>query len=127
MNWIRPAKRLGIYLRDGLACVWCAEGIEDGAVLTLDHLHPYADGGANGTTNLVTACRRCNSSRGRRSVGAFARAVATYLDHRVDALEIAAHVRATVCQPVDLPAAKDLIARRGFRAALRRARRMSND
>lgn len=25
MNWIRQDKRLAIYLRDGLACVWCGE------------------------------------------------------------------------------------------------------
>lgn len=29
MNWIRQEKRYAIYLRDGLACVWCKATIED--------------------------------------------------------------------------------------------------
>jgi len=36
MNWIRKEKRLAIYLRDGLACGYCGQSIEDGAKLTLD-------------------------------------------------------------------------------------------
>src|SRR5438128_11454104 len=31
MNWIRPEKRLALYLRDGLACCYCGEAVEDGA------------------------------------------------------------------------------------------------
>ena len=27
-KWIRPEKRMAIYLRDGLACVYCGEGVE---------------------------------------------------------------------------------------------------
>ena len=29
-KWIRPDKRLAIYLRDGLACAWCGHALEDG-------------------------------------------------------------------------------------------------
>ena len=64
MKWIRNEKRLAIYLRDGLACVYCAESVEDGATLTLDHLKTHFRGGSNEAGNLVTACKRCNSSRG---------------------------------------------------------------
>ena len=46
MNWLRPEKRLAIYIRDGLACAYCGEGIEDGATLTLDHLIPTCKAGA---------------------------------------------------------------------------------
>ena len=67
MNWIRKEKRLAIYLRDGLACAYCGESVEDGAKLTLDHLKAHNHGGSNDADNLVTCCHRCNSARGKRS------------------------------------------------------------
>ena len=113
MNWIRPAKRLAIYMRDGLACAWCDATIEDGAVLTLDHLIPQSKGGTNHETNLVTSCRRCNSSRGHRSVKAFATVVAAYLNHGVKPSAILAHIAHTKMRTLDVNAAMKLIARRG--------------
>ena len=113
-NWIRPEKRLAVYLRDSLACVWCQAGIEDeGTVLTLDHVVPYAQGGLHDAANLVTACKRCNSSRGTRSVAKFARAVAEYLDHAADPAAIRARVRAAARRALDLDAAKKMIEQRG--------------
>lgn len=104
-------------MRDGLACVYCGQGIEDGAQFTLDHLMPHSKGGSNATTNLVTACKRCNSSRGCRSVRAFCRAVASYLNHGITAQQVEAHVRRTVRRKIDLPAAKALLEKRGSVAA----------
>jgi HNH endonuclease len=112
-KWIRPAKRLAIYLRDGLACAWCGASVEGEARLTLDHLTCRNEGGTHEATNLVTSCLRCNSSRGDRSVEDFAAAVAAYLDHGVTAGQVADHVRQTALRPLDVAAAKDLIARRG--------------
>jgi len=112
-NWIRPERRLAIYLRDGLACVWCSQPLEEGVVLTLDHVRPHAAGGGHEAENLVTSCHRCNSSRGKRGVTAFARAVAIYLDHGQDPAAIVARVRATVRRGLDLAEAKAIIARRG--------------
>src|SRR3990167_5056259 len=112
MNWIRQEKRLAIYLRDGLACVWCGIAVEDGYGLTLDHLTPHSRGGSNQATNLVTSCHRCNSSRGSRSINKFAVAVAEYLDHDADPAKIAAHVRRTARLMIDVPAAKIIIDRR---------------
>ncbi len=43
MNFVRQDLRLAIYLRDGLACVWCGQGIEDGIKFTLDHVVPHVD------------------------------------------------------------------------------------
>ena len=77
-KWCRPDKRLSIYLRDGLACCWCGFALEEGEALTLDHVIPHSHGGSNEAENLITACRRCNSSRGNRSITEFARAVAKY-------------------------------------------------
>ena len=119
MNWLRPEKRLAIYLRDGMACAYCGATVEDGAKLTLDHLDCCCAGGTNGADNLVTACHRCNSSRGKRSIGEFAGALATYLGHGAIAADIEAHVADCASRPIDRTAAKSLIARRGgFSAAV---------
>jgi len=112
-GWITPVRRLSIYLRDGLACVWCGDAVEDGAQLSLDHLRCHINGGGNESTNLVTACKRCNSSRGKRSVAAFARAVAAYLDHGVTAEEIVRRVRAAARRRVPTEEGRALLARRG--------------
>ena len=110
-NWIRPARRLAIYLRDGLACVYCEDAIEDGAILTLDHLKPCVRNGSNESTNLVTACKRCNSARGARAVRTFCRSVAEYLDRDWQAIE--RRVRNASKRQVDVKGAKAIIARRG--------------
>ena len=120
MNWLSKKKRLAIYLRDGLACCYCGEGIEDGAKLTLDHLLPHSHGGTNDATNLVTCCHRCNSARGNRDWREFADKTAGYLNHRITGQQIADHIAATVQRPLDTKAAKALIAARGgFTQALR--------
>ena len=112
-NWARPSTRLAIYLRDGLACSWCGATVEDGAVLQLDHVVPAAQGGSNHPTNLVTSCRRCNTSRGTRSVPAFAGAVAEYLNHGVTPDEISRHVHATRRRRLPRAEAREMLARRG--------------
>lgn len=113
MNWCRQTTRLAIYLRDGLACAYCGASAEDGAHLTLDHVKPHAKGGTNHPTNLITCCHSCNSSRGTRTVAGFARAVARYLNHGVDAREIVKHVRACARRALPRDEARTLIARRG--------------
>lgn len=118
MNWLRQDKRLAIFLRDGLACVWCGDSAENGAKLTADHVVPAALGGRNVETNVVTCCSRCNSSKGKRTAAAFAKSVAGYLNHGVTAKEILGHVRACVAREL-MPyraEAKTLIARRGSAA-----------
>lgn len=64
-QWIRTDKRLSIYLRDRFGCGYCGRDLTDAAPadVTLDHLLPRSAGGTNDATNLVTACRGCNSSR----------------------------------------------------------------
>jgi hypothetical protein len=113
MNWIRPEKRLAIYLRDGLACVYCSASVESGTQLTLDHVRPHSKGGKNGATNLVTACKRCNDSRGARPLYEFCDAVAIYLDHGIESITIYEHVAKQRRAPIDVAAAKKLIAARG--------------
>jgi hypothetical protein len=109
MNWIRPEKRLAIYLRDGMACCYCGLSIEQGIKLTLDHLVAYSKGGSN----LVTCCSTCNSARGARAWRAFAAKVAAYVNHGTTAQEIIGHVSRTRLWVIDVPAAKLLMEQRG--------------
>jgi hypothetical protein len=124
MNWLRQDKRLAIYLRDGLACVWCGHSVENGAQLAVDHVQPYSKGGSNHETNLVTSCVRCNCSRGNRSVATFAVVVAAYVNHGIKPSDVKRHV--AECAARDLKPfrrqAKDLIASRGSAAKVLAAR-----
>lgn len=63
--WIRPDRRRAIYLRDGLACVYCGacQIAMPELRLTLDHIIARSAGGGHNAMNLVTCCKTCNSSR----------------------------------------------------------------
>ncbi len=111
-KWIRKEKRLAIYIRDGLACAYCGATIEDGAQFTLDHIKTRSNGGTHHESNLVTACTRCNSSRGDRSVAGFARSVASYLNHGIKAADITSHIRNCQRRTLDIAGAKAIIAAR---------------
>lgn len=73
------SKRLGrvarqIKARDGHACVYCGGTAEStGAHLHLDHLTPKSEGGEDVATNLVLACRACNSARKALSLADWAK------------------------------------------------------
>jgi 5-methylcytosine-specific restriction endonuclease McrA len=73
-RWIRPEKRLAIYLRDSFRCVYCCADLTDAAPtdITLDHVKSRADGGSNHESNLVTACRSCNCARQDKPLSRFA-------------------------------------------------------
>jgi 5-methylcytosine-specific restriction endonuclease McrA len=117
MNWISQNSRLAIYLRDGLACAYCNEGIEQGAQLTLDHIFccNSSDKPDNRPLNLITCCKRCNSSRGDRPINAFVKAVAEYLNHDADAKLIKKHIMCCIKRDVKpfRKQARELIALRG--------------
>ena len=65
-SWITKTRRLAIYLRDGFCCQSCGRDLMTAkpAEVQLDHLKCRSHGGGNESTNLVTTCRSCNSSRG---------------------------------------------------------------
>ena len=122
-NWVRPEKRVALYIRDGLACVYCSSAVEDGAKLTLDHLTPHSLGGKNTADNVVTCCAKCNSSRGNRDYKEFAEKVAGYLNHGITGQMIIDHIEETRNRPFDVKQAKEIIARRGgFSAAVQSLR-----
>lgn len=52
--------RQNIFKRDGNKCVYCSSRTD----LTLDHVVPRSRGGSSTWTNLVTACRSCNTKKG---------------------------------------------------------------
>ena len=54
--------RNAVFDRDGRKCQRC--GATDD--LTLDHINPFARGGATTYDNLQTLCRSCNSAKGTR-------------------------------------------------------------
>jgi 5-methylcytosine-specific restriction endonuclease McrA len=64
-KWIRPERRLAIYLRDRFLCLYCLRDLHDADPrdITLDHIRPGHAAGNHHESNLCTACRSCNSSR----------------------------------------------------------------
>ena len=69
-QWIRPARRWAVYLRDGLTCQYCgahliALTLVRGSFLVLDHVQAQSAGGGHGWSNLVTACYNCNLLKAR--------------------------------------------------------------
>lgn len=72
------SKRLGkvakqIKARDNHACVYCAKTeLTSGAHLHLDHVVPRNSGGKDLATNIVVACRSCNSAKQDLSLAGFA-------------------------------------------------------
>ena len=59
-----------VFKRDRFRCYYCGlDGLhrfEDWLILTVDHVHPHAKGGARAMPNLVTACQPCNILKGKR-------------------------------------------------------------
>lgn len=64
-RYISVILRRAVFERDGYACFFCGKHKDDGAILTLDHYIPRALGGPNTLENLFTACRSCNSRKGK--------------------------------------------------------------
>lgn len=58
-----PLSRQNIYRRDGHACGYCGSKSN----LTLDHVIPKSKGGGNTWQNLVTCCKKCNSTKDDRT------------------------------------------------------------
>jgi hypothetical protein len=114
MDWIRIAKRMAIYHRDGFTCVWCKRFFEDskGHGLTLDHVFRSSD---NHAENLVTCCHKCNSQRQQKPVYVWLMKVQEL--HGTPAAEIALDVFCQLGKPLDLDLGKRLAAAR--RASLR--------
>ena len=58
-----------LFARDGYRCQYCGRHRSDLGYresLTRDHVVPISRGGGNGWRNVVTACSRCNLTKGDR-------------------------------------------------------------
>ncbi|KAA8825183.1 HNH endonuclease [Bifidobacterium reuteri] len=62
--YIPDSIRLAVYSRDGWKCLRCGSAKN----LSLDHVHPWSDGGADSIKNFQTLCRSCNSWKGAREI-----------------------------------------------------------
>jgi 5-methylcytosine-specific restriction endonuclease McrA len=58
-----PFSRKNILTRDGHACQYCGREFAP-AELTVDHIIPKVQGGANEWSNVIACCRACNVKKG---------------------------------------------------------------
>lgn len=60
---VPPVNRREVLRRDRHSCQYCGSGKK----LTLDHVIPRSKGGKHSWDNVVTACERCNTTKGDRT------------------------------------------------------------
>ena len=108
-NWIKKDKRLAIYIRDGMACVYCGGTVEHGTELTLDHVLACNIGGTNHESNLVTSCGSCNSSKQDLPLNDW---FMVLRDRGVDTKSMGAFIRETTARKLDRKVAKMLLKNR---------------
>lgn len=61
INW---RLRALVLMRDGARCQLCGTGVQDGATLHVDHIHPWSRGGETVLDNLQILCEKCNIGKG---------------------------------------------------------------
>ena len=61
-----PLTNRELFQRDARICMYCGNRHRDGA-LTRDHIVPISRGGRDRWSNVVTACRPCNTRKGNRT------------------------------------------------------------
>ena len=62
---IPPLNNRELFLRDGNLCMYCGDELADGQ-LTRDHVVPLSRGGRDRWSNVVAACKGCNTRKGNR-------------------------------------------------------------
>ncbi len=55
-----------VFSRDNYTCCYCGNR---GVKLECDHVIPVSKGGGHSPVNLVTACKKCNRSKGGKTLG----------------------------------------------------------
>lgn len=70
-EYIKPPNdtvRNRIYQRDNYTCAYCGDDLTNKSrSRCLDHIIPYAKGGSNHESNLITSCKKCNTLKGCRT------------------------------------------------------------
>ena len=64
---IPPLNNRELFRRDHHTCLYCGKSMKD-LLLTRDHVKPISKGGRDIWSNVVTACRRCNTHKGNRTL-----------------------------------------------------------
>ena len=65
---VPPLTNRELFRRDGQLCLYCGRDYSQHASeLTRDHVKPISGGGRDHWSNVVTACRRCNTHKGGRT------------------------------------------------------------
>ena len=64
---IPKSLRFEVLARDGYTCRYCGKRPPE-AILEVDHMVSWRDGGKTTFENLVTSCRDCNRGKSSRSV-----------------------------------------------------------
>lgn len=62
---IPPLNNRELFQRDHHTCLYCGKSMNS-KLLTRDHVKPLSKGGRDIWSNVVTACRRCNTHKGNR-------------------------------------------------------------
>jgi len=60
-----PLLNKTLFSRDSYRCMYCGDSFHHSA-LSRDHIVPISRGGKDIWTNVVSACKRCNSHKGNR-------------------------------------------------------------
>lgn len=63
---IPPLTNRELFLRDANLCMYCGDKFSDG-ILTRDHVKPLSRGGKDRWSNVVSACKHCNTRKGSRT------------------------------------------------------------
>ena len=63
---IPPLTNRELFLRDAHLCIYCG-GIFNERMLTRDHVLPISKGGRDRWSNVVTACKHCNTRKGNKT------------------------------------------------------------
>ncbi|MEX2353968.1 MAG: HNH endonuclease [Gammaproteobacteria bacterium] len=63
---IPPLTNRELFLRDAHLCMYCGNEYSEHS-LTRDHVIPISRGGRDRWSNVVTACRQCNTRKGNRT------------------------------------------------------------
>ena len=58
-----PLNNRALFRRDQYVCLYCGNHCKE-CQLSRDHVHPLSRGGTDSWTNVVTACKRCNTRKG---------------------------------------------------------------
>jgi 5-methylcytosine-specific restriction endonuclease McrA len=63
---IPPLNNRELFFRDGNLCMFCGQEFPD-SLLTRDHVIPISRGGKDRWSNVVAACKACNTRKGNRT------------------------------------------------------------